>query len=157
MGKGRKKLPTKVKELQGTLQKCRTLEDEMEVAEVDSLPPAPMYLNNYGAIEWERITNQLYDINMLHTVDLALITAYCREMGTYLELAHTLNGTDLVERTYKDGVLRSSKPRPELRIMRESLDRALKIATQFGLTPSARASIQGAPKPKQESDEYNFF
>ena len=41
MGKGRKKLPTALKEMQGTLEKSRVLENEMEVDLVLEFPDAP--------------------------------------------------------------------------------------------------------------------
>ena len=41
-------------------------------------------------------------------------------------------------------------------IANDALDRALKIATQFGFTPSARSSIS-QPTLIQNNTEYNFF
>ena len=52
MAKGRKKLPTVLKEMQGTLEKSRVLENEMEVDLVSELPEAPELLSKRGAEEW---------------------------------------------------------------------------------------------------------
>ncbi len=157
MSKGRKKIPTKIKEKQGTLRKHRELPDEMQVAQTVSMPNAPMFLNEYGVIEWHKTTNQLADIGMLYEVDLALLAAYCREMGMYIEMSLVLKDGQ-VERTYdKDGLLRATKTKPEVRIQREALDRALKIATQFGFTPSARASIPQNTKEEEQKSDYDFF
>ncbi len=155
--KGRKKIPTKIKELKGTLKKHRELENEMQVSEVISMPQAPNFLNEFGAAEWHKTTNALADMNMLFEVDLALLSAYCREMGTYIEMSEILKSGS-VERTYdKDGRLRASKLKPEVKIQRDSLDRAIKIATQFGFTPSSRASIPQGSKEQESKSEFNFF
>ena len=157
MSRGRKKIPTKIKEMQGTLTKSRVLENEMEVRRVSQIPQAPEYLSELGKLEWNIVTEELSIKNMLHIVDLALLSAYCNEMATYLEASEILNKEGKVERTYRDdGRLRSSKLKPENRIARDSLAAALKIATQFGFTPSSRASIP-QPEQKQEQDDFNFF
>ena len=41
MGKGRKKIPTTLKQMQGTVEKSRLVENEMEVDLCTTLPPAP--------------------------------------------------------------------------------------------------------------------
>jgi len=155
--RGRKKIPTKIKEMQGTLTKSRTLENEMQVRHVAQIPDPPAYLTEKGKLEWNTVTEELETKGMLHIVDLALLSAYCNEMATYLEASEVLNTQGKVERTYRDdGRLRSSKLRPENKIARDSLAAALKIATQFGFTPSSRASIPQGDK-KETTDEYNFF
>ena len=45
----RPKKPTKIKELQGTIRKCREEENEMQVAQVVEMPEAPSFLNDDGA------------------------------------------------------------------------------------------------------------
>ena len=157
MSRGRKKIPTKIKEMQGTLTKSRVLENEMEVRRVSQIPKAPEYLSELGKLEWNIVTEELSIKNMLHIVDLALLSAYCNEISTYLEASEILNKKGKVERTYRDdGRLRSSKLKPENRIARDSLAAALKIATQFGFTPSSRASIP-QPDQKETQDDFNFF
>ena len=73
MGKGRKKIPTKINEMQGTLQKSRVVENEMQVDLCQSLPEAPKLLSKIGKAEWEKVTKQLFNLNMLHQVDLRLV------------------------------------------------------------------------------------
>ena len=85
MGKGRKKLPTKIKDMQGTSVPCRTLENEMQVDVVSNVPEAPEWLSEIGKEEWKKVSEQLFNIGMLHKVDLQLIAAYCNEMSLYIE------------------------------------------------------------------------
>tara|TARA_R110000796_G_scaffold184752_1_gene301304 strand:- start:10995 stop:11519 length:525 start_codon:yes stop_codon:yes gene_type:complete len=158
MAKGRKKIPTKIKEMQGTLTPGRYLENEMEVTSLAEIPSAPAYLNELGKLEWNTVASELHAKGMLHFVDLALLSAYCNEMATYLEASEILNRDGKVERTYRDdGRVRSSKLKPENKIARDALISALKLATQFGFTPSARASIPQPKLPENSDDEFNFF
>lgn len=155
--RGRKKKPTKIKELQGTLTPGRYLENEMQVTQVKDIPSAPEYLTELGKLEWQNVTKELHQKDMLHLVDLALLSAYCNEMSTYLEASEIINKQGKVERTYRDdGRLRSSKLKPEVKVARDALQSALKIATQFGFTPSSRASIP-QPDIKEQDDDFNFF
>ena len=157
MTKGRKKIPTQLKKIAGTDRKDRSLKNEMVVSEVISMPEAPSFLNEYAVAEWHKVTNELANLKMLHEVDLALLSAYCREMGMYFEMVEVLKGGQ-IERTYdRDGRLRASKLKPEVKISRDCLDRAMKIAVQFGFTPSARASIPQPEIKEETKSKYNFF
>lgn len=153
----RPKKPTKIKELQGTIRKCREDENEMQVAQVVEMPSAPSFLNEQGAKEWDLVTNELANIKMLHLTDLAVLAAYCNEMGTYHALAQEMGG-NYTERTYdKDGKLRASKIAPKYKVMQAALQNALKIASQFGFTPSSRASLSMPEQDKEKTDDFNFF
>jgi P27 family predicted phage terminase small subunit len=155
--KGRKKVPTAIKKAQGTHRKDREIENEMQVASVVSMPDAPLFLNDFGVNEWHKVTNELANLQMLHDVDLGMLASYCREMGTYFEMVAALKGGQ-VERTYdKDGKLRASKLKPEVKISRDCLDRAIKLATQFGFTPSSRASLAMPEQIEEVKNKYDFF
>ena len=157
MGKGRKKIPTKLKAAKGTLQPCRTVSNEMEVSPVVSMPEAPAFLNSYGVSEWNKVTNELANLQMLHDVDLGILSAYCREIGVYVEMVSELKGGQTYIIRSKEGFVVAEKAKPEVKISRDSLDRALKLAVQFGFTPSARASISAPDKKEKANDNYNFF
>ena len=106
MSRGRKKIPTKIKELQGTLKTERVLENEMQVTLVADIPPPPEWLSEIGK--------------------------------------------------NADGTLKHMQAVPYQKIANDALDRALKIATQFGFTPTARSSIN-QPTLIQNNNEFNFF
>ena len=153
----RPKKPTKIKELQGTIRKCREEENEMQVAQVVEMPEAPSFLNDDGAREWALVTNELANIKMLHLTDLSILSAYCHEMGTYYKIAKELGG-NYTERTYdKDGKLRASKISPLYKVMQNALQNAIKLASKFGFTPSDRASLSMPEQEKEKTDDFNFF
>ena len=155
--RGRKKTPTKLKELKGSLRKCREVSNEMQTTNVVSMPKAPSFLNQHGADEWDLVTNELANIKMLHLTDLSILAAYCNEIGIYREIAQELQGNFTEQTVDKDGRLRSSKIAPKYKVMQNALQTAIKIATQFGFTPSSRASLSMPEQDEERTDDFNFF
>ena len=157
MGKGRKKLPSKIKEMQGTSVPCRTLENEMQVDVVLNVPEAPEWLSEIGKEEWKKVSEQLFNIGMLHKVDLQLIAAYCNEMSLYIETETMLRNKGRIQAFRNaDGTLKHTQAVPYQKIAKDALNSALKLATQFGLTPVARASIS-APTKITNTQINNYF
>ena len=153
----RPKKPTKIKELQGTLQPCRQIPNEMQVAEVVELPAAPNYFDEFAQKEWDVTTTELSRIKMLHIVDLSILSAYCFEIGTYHRIMDEMDGK-FTERTYdKDGKLRASKIAPQYKIAQAALQNAIKLASKFGFTPADRASLSMPDQEEEKTDDFNFF
>ena len=155
--RGRKKTPTKLKELKGSLRKCREVSNEMQTTNVVSMPQAPSFLNQHGADEWDLVTNELANIKMLHLTDLSILAAYCNEIGIYREIAQELQGNFTEQTVDKDGRLRASKIAPKYKVMQIALQNAMKISREFGFTPSSRASLSMPEKDEERTDDFNFF
>ena len=153
----RPKKPTKIKELQGTLQPCRQIPNEMQVAEVVELPAAPNYFDEFAQKEWDVTTTELSRIKMLHIVDLSILSAYCFEIGTYHRIMDEMDGK-FTERTYdKDGKLRASKIAPQYKIAQAALQNAIKLASKFGFSPADRASLSMPDQEEEKTDDFYFF
>ena len=157
MGKGRKKKPTKLKEMQGTTRNCRLVENEMVVDLVTKLPEAPSWLSKIGKEEWNKVTNQLFNLDMLHIVDLKLIESYCNEISLYIECEMELRKNGRIDNfTNSNGDLLRSQSKPLVKIKNDALANSLKLATLFGVTPVARASIS-APVTNLNTQINNYF
>jgi len=156
MGKGRKNIPTKIKKMQGSLNSSRELKNEMQVTTLTELPPVPDWLRETAKIEWRNVTNELLNLQMLHQIDLVLLAAYCNAISLHIEMEQLLMEKGRVNHYYnEDGSLRHSQSKPEVKISNDSLANALKIAVQFGFTPSSRGSIS-APKITNNT-QINYF
>jgi P27 family predicted phage terminase small subunit len=155
MGQGRKKIPSKIKQMQGTNIPCRQLENEMEVDLVSELPLAPSLLSEIGKEEWNKVTRQLYNLNMLYKIDLRLVEAYCNEMSLYIETETMLREKGRIQ-VFKnsDGTIKHAQAVPYQKIAKDALNAALKLATQFGLTPTARASISAPVTNNTQINNY---
>ena len=140
--KGRPSKPTILKKMAGTDQKCRINENEMQVSVLANIPDPPFELSNIAKKEYLIVTNELLAKGMLHLVDLSLVTTYANEMAIYIEMENFLLKNGRVDEFYnEENMLTKRTMKPEVRIANQSLANALKIACQFGLTPSARTKI----------------
>ena len=157
MARGRKKIPTKIKELQGTLKGERTLDNEMTVSLVSQIPEAPEWLSEIGKVEFKKICIELFNKRMLHNIDLRILEAYANAISLHIETEQYLRENGRIQEFKNpDGTIKHTQSVPYQKIANDALDRALKIATQFGFTPSARSSIN-QPTLIQNNTEYNFF
>ena len=133
------------------------VENEMQVDLCQSLPEAPKLLSKIGKAEWEKVTKQLFNLNMLHQVDLRLVEAYCNEISLYIECEIELRKNGRIDNfTNSNGDLVRSQAKPFIKIKNDALNNALKLATQFGLTPVARASIS-TPVTNNNTQINNYF
>jgi len=155
--KGRKKIPTSVKQLKGTLEKSRLVDNEMQTTQVITMPEAPFFLNQEGSDEWDIVTNELAKIKMLHLTDLSILAAYCNEIGIYRSISAELGGNFTEQTVDKDGRLRMTKINPKYKVMQNALQNAIKLSTQFGFTPSSRASLSMPEQEEERTDDFNFF
>tara|TARA_R100001594_G_scaffold120509_2_gene156114 strand:- start:273 stop:749 length:477 start_codon:yes stop_codon:yes gene_type:complete len=157
MSKGRKKIPTKIKEMQGTITPSRIIENEMQVDLCTNIPDPPELLSEIGKKEWYKVTQQLHNLNMLHKIDLVLIEAYCNEISLYIETETMLRTKGRIQ-VFKnsDGTIKHAQAVPYQKIAKDALNAALKLATQFGLTPVARASI-ATPVTNNNTQINNYF
>ena len=157
MGKGRKKTPTKIKEMQGTLEKSRTIENEMVVDQVSQLPEVPDWLSEIGKKEFEKVTTQLFNLEMLYSVDLRLVEAYANEISLYLECEMKLRKENRIDEFQSsEGTILRRQASPLVKMKNDALNNSLKLAAQFGLTPVARASI-AAPVTTNNTQINNYF
>tara|TARA_R100001463_G_scaffold97765_3_gene152281 strand:- start:2904 stop:3383 length:480 start_codon:yes stop_codon:yes gene_type:complete len=157
MNKGRKKIPTEIKKARGTLRKSRETENQMQVKKIDGLPIAPNWLSEIGREQFDIVVKQLNDLEMLFEIDLQLIVAYSNSMALHIESEQELRrvGRVMVYRN-DEGQPKHSQIVPLQTVSKQALDQALKIAVQFGLTPSARTKIS-QPKLEIKDNEFNFF
>ena len=72
-----RKLPTKVKEMQGTLEKSRENAQEVEYSRCQGVPEAPDHLDKYGQRVWLSSAYELHSKKILFTTDLPQLETYC--------------------------------------------------------------------------------
>lgn len=144
---GRKPLPTQVKLLRGTAQRCRMNPDEP--APDPALPDAPLHLSPEAREEWERVAGELYDLGVLSRIDRAALAAYCQAYGRWVAAERGLRredgGMDLIAVTSNGNVIQN----PLVGIANKSLELMHKYLTEFGMSPSSRTRV-GARKKTDE-------
>lgn len=137
MAKGRKKKPTALKKLQGTLRKDRVNDDMPEFPIVLNGDVNPVFVNDYAEAEWNRVFDTCTDAGLLTTVDLSALAMYCNEIGIYWQMMDQIKETGPV--IFEDGIAKRS---PATMIANNALKNAMGISVQFGFTPSSREKVK---------------
>ena len=141
---GRKPLPTHLKMVRGTLQKCRMNSDEPSPN--PEIPAAPPHLSPEAREEWNRLAEELYDLGILSAIDRAALAAYCQAYGRWVEAEELLRNIDgtmkLTETTSNGNIIQN----PLVGIANESLELMHKYLTEFGMSPSSRTRVSAKKK-----------
>ena len=147
--RGRPKLPTELKKLQGTEDKRWLVENEMKVLPMDELPEAPKTFNAATVKIWDGVCRELKRNGLLASCDLELLRGYCILLNQFEE-AYAM--------TKKEGLVTVSRHgeqvvNPWYRVQCDSLKQATQLGQLFGITPSARSRISAAVvKPVSKLD-----
>jgi P27 family predicted phage terminase small subunit len=147
---GRKPLPTAIHKLNGNPSKKKLNDDPVPPSQSGGkessfvLPPAPEYLGKYGKIEWQRVGPVLIKMNLLSEADLQVFEAYCMNVGLLVEAK-----IDIEEHGFKIMGQRGWVKNPALTTFAAATTALRALATEFGMTPSARSRIK---LPGEEMD-----
>lgn len=142
-----KRTPTKIKKLQGTYEKCKSLNNEMQPPTIsEGVEPPSKLVNDFANDEWLRITKVLSSLNMLVETDLSLLLSYCNECGAYYESMEYIKKNGFYQETKANGKIISSA----YTIANRSLANMIKLSDKFGFNPAARTKIE---MPEQKSDD----
>ena len=158
--RGRKKIPTEIKELRGTNRADRQTPAQMKPDPFQNIPMPPVYLGEIAQAEWLNIVTNYAKLGMLSSLDASMIAAYCAEIERYIEVNNELKTqSKTVKVKNADGSVKGTTANPLIKIANEALDRALTIAVELGLTPASRTKISVSiiNKPDfEQADEFDI-
>ena len=143
MPAGRPPKPTAMKRIEGTYRQDRALPQEVEPRRLAAVPDPPENLTDMARREWYVVCDWLLEVGNLAFTDISLVAAYCNEMSLYWEYDKKLKakGETIVYKNQLGEVLRV-QVNPYVSMRKSALDSALRLAGQFGFTPSARTRIK---------------
>lgn len=144
MAAGRPRKPTKLKEVQGTLQPCRTNKKEPVVKKEIGAPPS--FLSPEQVDTWNYYIENVPK-GMLKILDQATLANYVVAEDMWRQSVLAVRETGLVITT-PNGVMMPSPHSTELK--KYSLI-MLRLATELGFTPSSRSKI--VMDEEQKSDD----
>jgi P27 family predicted phage terminase small subunit len=139
--------PAHLKLIRGNPGK-RPIRPEPEPQVPQELPEPPGFLSEDAKGEWRRLVGELVRLRLLTTVDTMLFACYCQSFSDWKAAVEALG-----RMAEKDPVMRGliikdqggdHRQNPLVRVVRNAANTMLKCATEFGLTPIARARIAGA-------------
>lgn len=163
-GSGPKSKPTALKMLEGGRgHRPLDLDAEPKFSIPADMPEPPGVLDDYAREEWDRIAPELYGNGLLTVADASGLGAYCQAYSTW----RTASEQFAVDR--QDNAAARSKglivitkqgnriQNPLLGIVNKARADMVKLGLEFGLTPSARASLQGAKRGDEDPTEKKYF
>lgn len=161
---GKKPLPTILKIRNNTLKSDDKPKMELEPKPRPGKfkPPKDVYLDKIAVEEWNRITDELDFMGLLYAADRNQIAAYCMQYSIWSRAVQELAAAKSLTITHqpknKDGETKRYA-HPMITVIRNSSELMVRIATEFGMTPSSRVRVNaGKGKPDGKGkDKNNFF
>lgn len=145
--RGRKAKPTAQKKLEGNPGKRKLNTDEPKLQ--PALPEPPPTLAGDALDEWNRVAPELFEALILTNADRAALAAYCQSWGDWLKAIGQLALDGMVLETDKGYHYQS----PWVGIANKAMANFVKIASEFGLTPSARSRLAVTRTPDDPEEE----
>lgn len=132
---GRKPLPTKIKQLKGTLQKCRMNLREPQ-PEGDLVEP-PDYMTEGAKSAW-RYALECAPPNLLKRLDMSVLEIWACAADLYRKAQTGISETGLLVAAPNTGVPMQS---PYLAIANKQAQIMTRAATEMGFTPASRSRV----------------
>lgn len=107
------------------------------------MPDCPHWLSADARLEWERLSPLLLEMGIISEADRAALAMCCQAWSDFVKASKEM------ERDGRTPEMRGHARRD----LNAAVERFLKLAGQFGLTPSARARINTYKPPAAEDDE----
>lgn len=147
---GRKKLPTSIKEMRGTLQNCRENKDAPKPGRASILEP-PAHLNAIAAAEYMRKAELLDRLGVFKEGDDVALAAYADAYARWVKAVEMYNKTGPLVKDKKGNPTRN----PVGFAINHAVDTMYRFLTEFGLTPASRTRIKVDTKPTE--NEWEMF
>lgn len=163
MKRGRKNKPTKLRVIEGNRGHRPINQAEPEFSVALDMPPAPVYLDAYAREEWDRVAPELYGVGLLTIPDQTTLAAYCLAFSRWRFAEEEIQKVaKLDDRTKHGGLVQITKEGNAIQhvlvgIANTARKDMVRIAAEFGLTPSARANLEGSGRGGEDQTEKKFF
>lgn len=138
--------PTALKQLAGNPGK-RPLNDA-EPQPDNTLPTCPRWLPKEAKAEWGRLAKQLHNAGLLTGIDRNALAAYCVAFARWKAAEQMVEKSSQV---VKSKNTESFYLNPWLNAASMALKEMVKLAAEFGMTPSARSRIRVEKAEQEES------
>lgn len=117
----------------------------------------PKWLDERGRECWRQTVRDLKGMDLLRTIDVAALAAYCDAWSRWREACAFLdqNGLTYVVREKGSagtpGPVRFWAPFPQVAIAETLLTQIMRFQMEFGLTPAARLRLKVGQRPSSDS------
>jgi P27 family predicted phage terminase small subunit len=145
--RGRKPLPGNVVRLRGNPGK-RKLNDAGPRPEPRA-PTCPGALGPAARKEWQRLAKELGSLGLLSGLDRGALAAYCQAHALWQEAVQALERYGTMVKSPNGYPMQS----PYVAVLNKQVDIMVRIAAEFGMTPSSRTRIRTGARPPDDPFE----
>lgn len=150
MQAGRKPKPTAMKLVSGNPGRRELNADEPRLDL--SQPSPPPFLSDDAKVEWGRLVGALFQAGLMTEADRGALAAYCQAYGRWAQAERSLAAMadrdpinhGLMIKTSNGNAIQN----PLVGIANKAYADVVKIAAEFGMTPSARSRVTARPPAK---------
>jgi P27 family predicted phage terminase small subunit len=147
--RGRKHLPSNLVRLRGNPGKRRL--NDAEPRPGPATPTCPACLGEEARKEWRRLSRELAALGLLTRLDRGLLAAYCQAHALWVEAVSSIERYGTMVKSPNGYPMQS----PYVAVANKQVDIMVRIASEFGMTPSSRTRIRvGEPPP---ADPFEAF
>lgn len=161
---GPKPKPNRLKLIEGNRGHRPINDQEPEFSVPEDCPKPPDFLDAYAKEEWARVSPELYATGMLTVADTSILAGYCMAYSRWryaeeqIQIeARTSDKTShrgMLVKTLAGNVIQN----PLVGVANAARKDMVRIAAEFGMTPSSRAGLQGTGSGgKVDPTEKKFF
>ena len=151
MGVGRKRKPTEVKAVIGTLRADRT--NKSEPVRTGKLPQKPRDLSPIASKAWDDVVDILTEMRVLDRADGTTVELLCQARADWMEARAAIE-RDGAYYTGPTGVMRAH---PLLGARSDASKRMLTLLAELGMTPASRSKVSAAPTDEQDDPAAEYF
>lgn len=155
---GRYKLPEQVKAARGTKRKDRECNELSPTTLVMSPADvkAPSHLNSEAKKIYKEVVSQLVAMRMLQPIDTTALCIYANAIVTIAKMQKELDKDGYV--TYikdEDGNISGVTVNPMHKVLKDAINVANTIGSQFGWSPVSRMRLVAIAKEEVKKDDFN--
>jgi P27 family predicted phage terminase small subunit len=145
--RGRKPLPSNVVRLRGNPGKRRL--NDVEPRPSPRVPACPSCLGDEARKEWKRLARELAELGLLTALDRGLLAAYCQAHALWVEAVSSIARYGTMVKSPNGFPMQS----PYVAVANKQVDIMVRIASEFGLTPSSRTRIRAGEQTPEDPFE----
>jgi len=143
--------PTVLKQLAGTDQPCRT--NAHEPKPTVYLPTPPEWLSPLAKHYWAEVGAVLLSMQLTTMADGPALQLLTEALAEWAQARQKVHSIGLVYEMQTEAGETMRRPNPEVAIASDAWKRALRMLTEFGLTPASRGRVS-ALGGDQEADPF---
>jgi P27 family predicted phage terminase small subunit len=148
--RGRRPKPSALRRLQGNPGK-RPLNEAEPRPRVEN-PECPKFLIGLARQYWKKIAPLLVGTGVLTTLDATALTVLCQAFANWLDAERKLRRYGPIIKAPSGYPVLS----PYFSLARSAFQQVMKVAVEFGMTPSSRSRLR-VEKPQTEEDPLEAF